>query len=178
MELSDDEVEKMLRDYAIPQTYRRPDLRLVEQGELGAQANAWLTDFGTREIRDKKVFEFITQAAEGVDAFFMFARALALRQVPVYCVHAIEICPPMLNDDLWEAVESTAVLFVENLAPATRESFDTKQRACLEWFLGKWVGDGRSLVLLGERSIERAEEFNPQFRGRLKARTEKIFRVS
>lgn len=176
-QLPDEEVKRMLIRSGIPISYQSAGMSLSDFGDIGAEVKLWFTDEGSRLLsRENCVVEFVAQTLEETSSYFMLARAIAISAIPVHCLHAQEICPPLLDDDVWEAIESVSVLCVEGLATGIADQFDNRQRGCLEWFIGKWLANGGSLIMLNDRKISNCEEFSSRFRNTLHALTKRQFK--
>lgn len=166
-ELNDKELSKVFSDCGVPRIYAAPDVSLSKCGAAGEQTLAWLRGGGYRELRRASaVVEIVGESVSSTDAFFCAARACILKAVAVRVLHVREMLDGEgIHPDTWESVHNMRVLFIEGFVPHDPAELAPAQRAALEWFVARWVMDGKAVVFLHERAISLSE-----FSGRFKAR--------
>jgi hypothetical protein len=168
MEIQDKELRKMMSIAGVPKCYQREDASLTKCGAYGEAVVGWLNAGGYAELRKgSAVVEIVSDKAEATDSFYCMARAAILHGIPVKAYHVLELLSgSQLTDAVWEETEDVHTLFIEGLAGEREDQLASPQVAVVEWFLSRWLMDGKSIVFLHERAIAQAP-MTSRFRKRI-----------
>jgi hypothetical protein len=155
MEIQDKELKKMLGLAGIPKSYQREDASLSKCGKFGEAVLDWLSSGGYAELRKgSSVIEIVSDKPEATDAFYCMARAAILHGIPVQAYHVLDMLnESQLNEEVWEDTNGVHALFIEGFSGERNDQTTSAQDGILEWFLSRWLMDGKSIVFLHDVQI-------------------------
>ena len=155
MDIQDKELKKMLSLAGIPKTYQREDASLTKCGKFGEAVLGWLSSGGYQELKKSSVVvEIVSDKPEATDAFYCMARAAVLHGIPIQGYHVLDMLDgTQLADNVWEDTNGVHTLFIEGLSPERTDQTTSTQDGTLEWFLSRWLMDGKSIVFLHDVQI-------------------------
>tara|TARA_R100000808_G_scaffold512_2_gene2686 strand:+ start:5048 stop:5602 length:555 start_codon:yes stop_codon:yes gene_type:complete len=141
------------------------------------EALDWIEEGGLAGLSTKSsVVELVyTSDSDMMKVFYLIARAAVLKGVSVKCVHALELMPPNLNDDMWEELQGKGLLVVDGINYCESGSHSDSQLKTLEWVMSKWLMQGKSLLIHTEKRLIGDDVFSQSFRSLIENRVVKKF---
>ncbi len=147
-----------------------------DMGSHCQKALEWIKDGGLAKLSTKSsVVEMVYTCDEMMEVFYLLARAAVLKGVSVKCVHALELMPPNLGDEVWEDLQGKGLLVVDGINHYDCETHSGTQLRTLEWVLSKWLMQGKSLLLHTEHRLAGDNGFSKSFRSLIENRLAKNF---
>lgn len=159
--IDDAEIKKALALAGVPLKYQKKEVRLEGAGDVGKRIAKWLKAGKARGLSSRAAFLEILEAdAEDSEAFYLMVRAMVLRRVPVVVLDAEQFKPPF-DEDFYERVSTRKVLALDGLVTEGRKAFTPEEVQSMEWFLLRWLGQGRSIIMLNEWPALEGNEHTP-----------------
>lgn len=179
-EITEKELNKMMVVSGVPRIYAKPDATLMACGTAGEQIIDWLSNAEGYSLLRKGActVEIVSPSAVAGDAFYCMARAAIIHAIPAKVLHVLDMLEgDGIDGEMWELYENARVLFIEGLCPLRQGELSPTRLLSLEWFIAKWIMDGRAVVFLHECAISDSHTLSARFKARC-AEHQKLFIVN
>lgn len=164
---TDEQIIDALRLAGVPKAYRRSDVGLSKTcGAIGKRLHDFILADQHHGLFSGGVLEVEGNTVDHHKAFYLFVRAMILRNLAAAVVFAEDLIPSRITEEVERTMSEYSVIAIEGMTPHGCNPFGTSA-STVEWRLSRWIDSGRGMVLLTDGQISNCELWSKRFRALL-----------